>query len=279
MLSIIVSTYKEENFTRLKANIESTVGIAVEFISITNNGEMGLCEAYNKGASKAIFPYLCFVHDDVLFHKTNWGNVVIEALSQPETGVAGIMGGRYKSANGLGWRDGKTSFYRMQVISRSSGGKHLIHNPDNENKSKVLCLDGAFLCCRREVWQKFKFDENNFKGFHFYDIDFTFRVGRQLKNYVLFNIVLEHFSSGSFDEHYINDSLVFEKLYSENLPFTIEKLSKKEISQLEGYALTEKLKLMKQERFPLKLRMKLIGSYFQKHKNFYQLIRNLYFGL
>jgi hypothetical protein len=279
MISIIVSSYKEENLVKLKNNIEATVGVPFQFIPVINKGTMGLCEAYNAGAEQAAFPYLCFVHDDVFFHSHNWGNIVIQNTGEPKTGVVGVMGGRYKSSCGLGWRDGRTSFYRMKIVSGSSGGKHQAYNPYHEAKSRVICLDGAFLCCRKPIWEQFRFDADNFKGFHFYDIDFTFRVGQQFENYVLFDIVIEHFSSGNCDERYIKDSLVFERKFSENLPFTLEELSKKEIIQLEGYALGEKLMLMKKAAMPLKLRLKLIRKYFFRYCNFYQLIRHLYFGM
>jgi hypothetical protein len=277
MLSIVVLSNRDYNFFRLEENIKKTSSGVLEIIRVKDVSR-GLASGYNKGADLAVYNNLCFVHDDVLFHTKGWDELITSHLSKSEVGVIGVMGGRYKSAFGLSWRDGKTDFYRMNVRSGTSAGKHLLMNPLNEKQSFVLCLDGAFLCCRKEIWRRFKFDEQTFTGFHFYDIDFSFRVAQHFRNYVTYEILMEHFSAGDFNKEYVLDGLKFEEKHSKQLPFGLEKITQQEIRQLEGYALTEKLALMKKNGFSRKERLKLVNAYFSRHRNFYQLLRNLYFG-
>src|SRR5688500_11226699 len=116
MLSIIISSTSQEKLAGIKKNIAETSGVEYEIIEFINNGEYGLCKAYNDGANKAVYPYLCFVHDDVLFHTINWGNRIIHHLQDKTAGVIGVAGGCYKSAFGLDWKDGKESFYRAIII-------------------------------------------------------------------------------------------------------------------------------------------------------------------
>lgn len=277
MLSIITCSISPEYVQRLLVNIQQTAALEYEIIVYENDGHKGLCEVYNICAAKAKYPNLCFVHEDVLFHTIDWDKLIAQYLCNEQIGVLGVMGGRYKSAFGLSWKDGKTSFYRFNIMD-GIDHKHLSYFPKDEILSEVVCLDGAFLCCRKDVWEKFRFDEEHFKGFHFYDIDFSFRVAQLYRNYTINNLLLEHFSQGKFDKNFIKDLICFEEIHQQTLPFTIEKISKKEISQLEGYALTEKLRLLKKNNFSLLFRLQLLQKYLRRHFNFYQLSRNVYFG-
>jgi hypothetical protein len=277
MLSIIVASNRDENFIKIAENIAATVGVMHEVIRLKEVSK-GLCEAYNRGASLANYPCLCFVHDDVLFHTQDWGAKLMIHLSDQRAGVVGVMGGRYKAAAGLGWRDGKTSFYRYNMKDGLNGGKQLRFNPANEIRSEVICLDGAFLCCRKDLWQQFRFDQVHFTGFHFYDIDFTFRVAKRYHNYVVDDILLEHFSHGSLNKAFLSASLRFDQLHGKSLPATLDTVSEKEQKQLEGYMLAEKLYFLKKNNFSFFLRLKLLKDYFFRYGNAYQLVRNFYVG-
>jgi len=66
-------------------------------------------------------------------------------------------------------------------------------------------LDGLFFAARREVFDSVRFDDSNFDGWHFYDIDFTysaFQAGMLLG--VRTDLLLMHESAGSFDADYLH---------------------------------------------------------------------------
>jgi hypothetical protein len=204
---------------------------------------------------------------------------VLEHLKDRATGVIGVMGGRFKSANGLTWRDGEIGMHRYCVMDGVEHGKKLLSNPLQEQKSLVVCLDGAFLSCRKSLWECTRFDEKTFCGFHFYDADFCMQAAQQHKNYVVYDILIEHFSQGRIDKLFIEDSLLFESKWSPLLPASIAPLSGAETAKLEGYCLAEKVRQMRRTNFGQTSTWRTILKYFRKHKNVYHLIRSSYFGI
>jgi glycosyltransferase involved in cell wall biosynthesis len=278
MLSIIISTENPSWLAEIKKNITATAGLPFEIIEVINKGAYGLCKAYNSGAEKALYPYLCFIHDDVAFHTNDWGKKLIAHLQDPQTGLIGVAGGCYKSASGLDWKDGKEDFYRAIIIDGLLDQSRFYFNPLNEEKSRVVCLDGLFLCCRKKVWEMNRFDETIFSGFHFYDADWSMSVFQSLNNYVVYDIEIEHFSHGRMDRSFLKDSFLFEKKWQHVLPAYSIALEKEEIASVEGYVLTKKLSAMKKFGYSYRERTALLKKYFRRYKNYYQVLRNLYYG-
>lgn len=278
MLSIIISTAKAVNLEKIKKNIDETAGVGYEIIEILNDGSFGLCHAYNDGAAKATYPFLCFVHDDILFHTEDWGKKIAQHLEDKQTGLVGVAGGCYKSLYGLDWKDGKESFYRALIIDGILNGERFYFNPLNEIKSRVVCLDGLFLCCRKEVWETNKLDEKVFAGFHFYDADWSMQVYQKLKNYVVYDIEIEHFSHGRIDREFLVNSFLFEKKWQHVLPVSSIVMDKKEQASVDGYVLTKKLRAMRDCGYSFNERWQLLKKYFLQYKNYYQLLRNIFYG-
>lgn len=278
MLSIIISTINADNFDRVKKNIEQTVGVPYEIVEIQNNRKFGLSEAYNTGAQKAVFQYLCFIHEDVLFHTHNWGKQLLQYLDDKETGLVGVAGGIYKSEYGLDWKDGNETFYRALIIDGILDGERFYFNPMNEKKSRVICLDGLFLTCRKQVWMENKLDEEIFKGFHFYDADWSMQVNLTLKNYVVYDIEVEHFSHGSINREFLENSFLFEEKWKDHLPVHLNRIENKELASIEGYQLSRKLKIMKLNGYSIKERFRLVKKYYSRYKDYYQLTRNIFYG-
>src|SRR4051812_42275498 len=105
MVSIIVSSVNETYFLQLSDNIKETIGINYEIIKIEKDiNQLGICYAYNKGAEKSVYPYLCFVHEDVKFVTSNWGRLIINHFeSEPQIGLLGVAGNICKSRMSSIW--------------------------------------------------------------------------------------------------------------------------------------------------------------------------------
>lgn len=220
MLSLIICSRDSAKLISVKMNVAKTIGIPYEVIVIDNSqGEYGICQAYNVGAAKAQYEFLCFMHEDIDFKTKNWGNLVIYILNLPKCGVLGVAGSSYQPKAPAGWNS-VGNYLGMNVIHTSNGSsKHDYINPRNERLTEVVTLDGLWLCCKKTVWQEFKFDSAVFPGFHFYDIDFCIRVANKYKNYITFNILIEHFSCGTFDKVWMHQALNFFKKRKKYLPF------------------------------------------------------------
>ena len=193
MLSIIISSYQPHYYIALEKNIADTIGIPYEIIKIDNNGIMGICEAYNRGAEKAQYDYLLFLHEDVLFDTQNWGLILTQLLSKKSIGCVGLAGGDYVSTYPLPWWQNKERrfFHLNQILPNGSEQNLRIH----ENKN-VVFLDGVFIACRRNIFLETGFSDY-LQGFHGYDMELSWRVSQTHQNIVCNEILLTHFSPGN----------------------------------------------------------------------------------
>ena len=192
MLSIIISSYQPHYYIALEKNIADTIGIPYEIIKIDNPGIMGICEAYNRGAEKAQYDYLLFLHEDVLFETKDWGLILTQLLSKKSIGCVGLAGGDYVSTYPLPWWQNKERrFFHLNQISTNEEKKI---NRLTEHKN-VIFLDGVFIACRRNIFLETRFSDY-LQGFHGYDMDFSWRASQTHQNIVSHEITLTHFSAG-----------------------------------------------------------------------------------
>lgn len=116
-------------------------------------------------------------------------------------------------------------YTRYNYVQRFRNGsiKYCIANPDKVSASPVIVLDGMCLFMRREVWAEIRFDEATFQGFHLYDLDISMAVGQKYINYVTNDVLLEHFSEGSYNQAWLDDTARFHRKWAGCLPFYLEK--------------------------------------------------------
>lgn len=241
MISIIICSRDKEVLAQVEKSVKSTIGLPFEIIAVDNSqNKYGICEAYNVGAAQAKYDYFCFMHEDLAFHTQDWGNIVVRILQQPETGVLGVAGGIHQVKAPAGWSGGgRIGFGGVNVIHTKNGEtQHDYANP----RGKVLLvhaatLDGLWLCCRKSVWEEFKFDSKTFPGFHFYDIDFCTRVSTKYQNYLTFEVLIEHFSHGTFDKVWMENALHYYKHRKDYLPISTLALTKTELHSLDLLAM------------------------------------------
>jgi glycosyltransferase involved in cell wall biosynthesis len=219
MISIIICSRSKQMLAQVEKSIAYSIGVTFELIEIDNSlKKYGICEAYNVGASKAKYDVLCFMHEDVLFHSNDWGSVVVNLLHDKRAGVLGLAGGSFQAKAPIGW-GGANQLFGVNIMHTVNGQTSRDYvNPFGKESMQAATLDGVWLCCRKEVWNEFKFDSVSFPGFHFYDIDFCARVCAKYKNYVLFNIEIEHFSKGNYDYVWMQNALSFYKKRKHILP-------------------------------------------------------------
>lgn len=223
MISIIICSKNNQLSDSLESNIQNTIGCEYEIIAIDNSqNRYSIFAAYNLGIKKSKFPYLCFVHEDVEFVTGYWGKRVIDHLNKKDAGIIGVAGGKAALRVPYDW----AAYHPMYNIIQSdltSDGKRIDEikiQPEipQNNSESCLVLDGVFLCGRRTVFDKIQFDEN-LEGFHCYDADICLQSNSAgFQNSIVYDIVLKHFSRGSFDKNYINKLLIFHKKWNHLLP-------------------------------------------------------------
>jgi glycosyltransferase involved in cell wall biosynthesis len=241
MISIIICSARKGLLQAVNKNIEETIGIPYETIVINNqDSKYGICEAYNIGAAQSNKEFLCFIHEDMLFHTQNWGSFLIEHLKDQSTGVVGVAGGLVKSSFHSSWWYNlpEINTQRKNLIQKSKeGNKHDYQNPENEHISDVLFIDGFFIACRKEVWKMNPFDSVHFPKFHFYDLDFSYQIRQTYRVVVVYDILIEHNSTGSYNKDWVIAAEKFSKKWQSHFPVSLINLTEREKTKIEREAL------------------------------------------
>ncbi len=223
MFSILVCSINTSFLENLKINISETIGCEYEILVWDNLAEQKpITEVYNFLASKAQYPYWCFIHEDIRFDTMNWAENLKKAFDEyPALGLIGIAGAKYKSKTASGWLTGISELDCCNIHHQNKDGhiEHFYLNPNNSVLEPVVNVDGVFIAIRREVWKTTRFNEINLRGFHLYDIDFSFHVLQHWKAAVLFNIDIMHFTQGgNYGDAWVEPTLRWHALFSNQLP-------------------------------------------------------------
>jgi glycosyltransferase involved in cell wall biosynthesis len=262
MISIIICSRDLETLHKVSQNIEQTIGVAYEIIAIDNSkGEYGICQAYNVGARQSKFNILCFMHEDLSFHTPSWGSKVVEILADNRIGVLGVAGGTYQLKAPVPWWFMGLNFIRQQVIHTTAEGTTVdVVNPQLERLADVAVADGLWLCSRKAVWEQYPFDEMNFAGFHFYDVDYCTAIFFHYRICVTFDILIEHYSKGTINETWLANALKYQRKWKDALPFGSVSLERSTNTEQERRALLDFINQFIPTAIPSKL---ILGTFAQ----------------
>ena len=245
MISIIICSVSRDELLTVSENIRKTIGVPHEIIAFDNNKlQKGICEIYNMGARQAKYDMLCFMHEDIEMQTVGWGEKLVELFDKhPRLGLLGVAGGGYKSLVPSGWYNADLELNGEFYCCLVQGFKHSgieeyldYRNPRNEQLSKVAAIDGCWMCTKKKIALKYTFDETMLKGFHGYDIDFSMAVGQQYDVAVTYEILLRHFSEGSFSGEWENETLKIHEKWSARLPVNTDGLPEKSLLRYERRA-------------------------------------------
>lgn len=214
MLSIIISSYKPANFKALKENIDKTCGIVYEIIKIDNPGLMGITEAYNLGAKKAKYNFFLFLHEDIIFHTDNWGEKLISHHHINNLGVIGIAGGTYIPSVPSGWFT-NMNYALINILQREYDTTLRNVKTFTQKAHKAIAIDGVFISISKDNFYNYSFDEK-LKGYHGYDTELSLRVAKKHQNYVVSDILIEHFSPGNPDKLWFINNMYIRKKHRYN---------------------------------------------------------------
>ena len=237
MISIIICSKSPSLLKAVSASIEKTIGVPFEIIAIENkDGKYGICKAYNMGAAKAIYNTFCFMHEDVSFETLDWGKYLLKHLEDKTIGLVGVAGIDHKAKVPTTVQSKYLSIEINIIQVNLTDGKdvHLFQTQTPNDLTiikQVLLIDGVWMCTRKDVFEKFQFDDITLDGFHGYDIDFCLQVQREYKIVVAFDILLKHLSAGKIDEKYIAQKLKLNHKWRHELPLSIKNLSPQEFRE------------------------------------------------
>ena len=202
--------------------LKSTCGVhKVEIIPFENPGTHSLTEAYNIILEKSSNDIVILCHDDIYFEKKNWGNKILKHFKRnTEYGILGAAGSKYLPKSGMWWEVNTEMF---GIVNHESDGKKWTSKYSESKGSKLddtVIVDGLFIAINKKNIKK-KFNEE-VKGFHFYDVDFSFRNFIEgVKIGVFYDIRITHLSVGQTNEQWDLNRRDFVERYKEHLPTII----------------------------------------------------------
>jgi GT2 family glycosyltransferase len=220
MLTVIYCTRKTNPEHKKHLIKSSGINKDIEVIEIINNGE-SLTKAYNRGLKQAKNDIVVFCHDDINIKSKNWGVRLINHFKDTDYGILGVAGTTSLSESGRWWDN--PQFMVGNVEHRHEGKTWLSKYSKNvgENIIETVIVDGLFFAVNKNKL-KHDFDET-VSGFHFYDVDFSFRNHvAGVKVGVVSNVRVLHKSIGMTNEEWEKNRVSFSAKWSDKLPTVIQ---------------------------------------------------------
>jgi len=222
MITIGFSTRKIDNdFIEL---LKKTSGIPkCEIVPVENNGQFSLTEVYNKILNDSSNDIVVLCHDDIYFDTKNWGNKILNHFKRnKDYGVLGLAGTTNMPKSAKWWED----FSKMKgIVNHEHEGKkwESKYSASKGNQlDDVVLVDGLFIVINKQnIKQNFNED---IKGFHFYDVDFSFRNFIEgVKIGVMYDVRVTHKSIGQTNEQWEKNKNVFAEKYKDVLPVKVKR--------------------------------------------------------
>lgn len=192
----------------------------IEVIEKVNKGDKSLAQVYNEVLSEATTDIIVFCHDDIYFDTNGWYHKLIKHFEKSDFGIIGMAGTTSMPASGKWWEDRKRM---IGIVNHEHEGKKWESKYSeslNNSIEQTIIVDGLFIAVDRTKLKK-NFNEE-FKGFHFYDIPFCFENHLEgVKIGVITNIRLTHKSIGQTNEQWELNRQLFEEKYKDSLPLKL----------------------------------------------------------
>jgi glycosyltransferase involved in cell wall biosynthesis len=203
----------------------------IEVIEKINNGDKSLSQVYNEIIEESTTDIVVLCHDDIYFDTNSWYYKLKTHFENSDYGILGVAGTTKMSDTGRWWDYRKSM---IGIVNHESGGKKWTSKYSEDlNKSikETVIVDGLFIALSKSRI-KHTFDDE-FKGFHFYDVSFCFRNHiEDVKIGVVTNIRITHKSIGQTNEQWEQNREFFIQKYGENLPKKLPFDSKKKLKVL-----------------------------------------------
>jgi hypothetical protein len=113
---------------------------------------------------------------------------------------------------------------------------------------EVAAVDGLFFAVRASLFERIRFDDATFDGFHFYDLDICMQARATHKVVVTDDIFVKHLSEGSFDQVWIRYAERFVEKYRAQLPVNCTSIQPdfNRITKFESFDVTTRLAAIKE---------------------------------
>jgi hypothetical protein len=220
VVSVVISTRKIDD-TYLKHVEKMFSHPKTEILIYENDGVNSLTEIYNMGLNDSKNDIVVFMHDDLILETPNMTPKIVKLFEKhSDYGIIGVAG-TDKLLSGMWWQSRENMFGVVGHIHE--GKRHVNHYSKgvfNDVLKDVVVVDGLWFAIRKSQIKK-EFNEQ-FSGFHFYDISFcieNYLEGVKIGLTTRFGVT--HKSVGMTNKQWEKNKLFFEALYEKKLPLII----------------------------------------------------------
>jgi hypothetical protein len=164
---------------------------------------------------------MVFCHNDITIKTRTWGRLLLSKFNNSNFSIIGVAGSTYLHDNGVWWHDRSKMYGVVEHTNGISTWVSEYATPRPGYIKPVAVIDGVFMAADCSIL-KHTFDEE-FKGFHFYDISWTFPNTLDGINVgVTTDIRILHQSIGMVNQQWDDNRKQFVEKYKEELPFSID---------------------------------------------------------
>ena len=172
-----------------------------------------LAEGYTRGFAQSRHPLVVFSHDDVELLGADPFGAIAAALASHD--VVGLAGAARVTGPAIGWA-GHPHLHGWIAYPVHGGYDATAYSLASGVVGGMQGLDGLFFAARREAVARTGFDATTFDGFHFYDMDFTYRAHRAgLRLAVTTDVAAIHASQGHFGAEWQRQAMRFVEKFPE----------------------------------------------------------------
>jgi tetratricopeptide (TPR) repeat protein len=197
-VSVVVCSIDEARLEAMRRSFRAALGARPHELIVIRDAR-SLCEGYERGLRAAQHSIVVFSHDDVELLSPRPFDALARALRDHD--IVGVVGSTAVNGPAVGWA-GHPHLHGAVAYPAAGNGAcdATVFSLQGGVIGGMQALDGLLLAARREAALAIGFDARTFDGFHFYDLDFTYRAHlARLKVAVTTEVSALHASDGSFD--------------------------------------------------------------------------------
>lgn len=218
---VFSSHLSEEENQKFIKHIGDTIGVKHNVICYPNFNQFSLSQIYNDAIKKHKVDDCIFVmcHNDIIIKTKGWGKLILTKFNNSDFDIIGVAGSTYMPASGMWWEDRSKM---VGIVEHTDGYQTWISQYSNEilGIKETVMIDGLFMAFNPDSIVH-GFDEN-FKGFHFYDLAFCIPNYLDGCNIGVTTVIrILHKSIGQTNQQWENNRIQFAQTYAEELPLTI----------------------------------------------------------
>ena len=211
----------EEEDLKFNKHVSETIGVKHEILRYVNYNQYSLPQIYNEALTNVIKDAIyVFCHNDIIFKTSKWGKKLLTRFNHSDFQILGVAGSTYLPATGRWWDDRSKM---MGIVEHTNGISTWVNEyaPAFNGAKEVVLIDGLFMAVDPDEIEH-RFDED-FKGFHFYDLSFiipNYLAGCNIG--VVTDIRILHKSIGETNQQWEKNRIQFVEKYKDELPLTLE---------------------------------------------------------